>query len=110
MTYKTSIGLNENIVAVLCYLGFWMTGVLFLFVEKENKFVRFHAIQSAMVFMILTAIVFLIGWIPYVGWLLADFAGFFSLFLWALFMFMAWRGSRLKVPVIGRIAYNYVYQ
>ncbi|WP_135609580.1 DUF4870 domain-containing protein [Methanococcoides sp. AM1] len=110
MTYKTSIGLNENIVGILCYLGFWMTGVLFLFIEKENKFVRFHAIQSAMVFMTLTAIVFLVAWIPYVGWLLADFGGFFSLFVWLSLMFIAWRGSKIKVPVIGKIAYNYVYK
>lgn len=110
MTYKTSIGLNENIVGILCYLGFWITGVLFLFIEKENKFVRFHAFQSAMIFMVLTAIVFLVAWIPYVGWILADFGGFFSLFVWISLMFIAWRGLKLKVPIIGKIAYNHAYK
>ncbi|WP_440953399.1 DUF4870 domain-containing protein [Methanococcoides sp. FTZ1] len=110
MTYKTSIGLNENIVGILCYLGFWITGVLFLFIEKENKFVRFHAFQSAMLFMVLTAFVFLVAWVPYVGWLLADFGGFFSLFVWLSFMFIAWRGSKLRVPIIGKIAYNHAYK
>ncbi len=42
---KTSMGVEENIAAVLCYVVGWITGIVFLVLEKENKFVRFHAFQ-----------------------------------------------------------------
>ncbi|WP_342305923.1 hypothetical protein [Methanolobus sp. ZRKC5] len=43
---KTKIGVNENIAGVIAYILGWITGLILLFVEKENKFVRFHAAQS----------------------------------------------------------------
>ena len=43
---KTSIGLTENIAGLLCYVLGWISGLIFLLIEQENKFVRFHAIQS----------------------------------------------------------------
>lgn len=109
MTYKTSIGLNENAVAALCYVGFWFTGIFFLLIERHNKFVRFHAMQSVLVFIPLALIVFLIGWIPYFGWLLADFVGFLSLFMLLFFVIMAYKGAKFKVPLVGKYAYEAVY-
>lgn len=110
MTYKTSVGLNENVVAALCYVGFWFTGIFFLLIERENKFVRFHAMQSVLVFMPLALIVFLIGWIPSFGWVLADFIGMFSLFLLMAFVVMAYEGGKFKVPLVGKYAYDSVYK
>ena len=110
MTYKTSIGLNENVVAALCYVGFWFTGILFLMIERQNKFVRFHAMQSVLVFIPLALIVFLIGCIPYFGWVLADFAGFLCLFLLLAFVIMAYKGAKFKVPLVGKYAYDSVYK
>ncbi|MCD4704314.1 MAG: hypothetical protein K8R64_08515 [Methanosarcinaceae archaeon] len=110
MTYKTSLKLNENIVAVLCYIGVWMTGILFLLIEPDNKFVRFHALQSIIVFLPLSIIVFMLGWIPYYGWLLADLAGFFAVFVQLVLIIMAWRGSKFKLPIIGKKAYDYIYK
>ena len=110
MSYKTSIKLNENIVGILCYLGFWITGVIFLLIEKENKFVRFHAMQSVILFMPLSIIVLLIAWIPVIGWLLADLAGMLTMFIMLILMFKAQRGAKFKLPIVGKIAYNQVYQ
>jgi uncharacterized membrane protein len=39
---KTSLGLEENVEAALCYLGAWITGFLFYFIDDKNKFIRFH--------------------------------------------------------------------
>ena len=110
MTYKTKIGLNENIVAALCYAGFWITGIIFLLIEKENKFVRFHAMQSLVVFLPLSVIIFLIAWVPYVGWVIADFMGFPSMMIMVLFAFMAYRGMKFKIPFVGNYAYNQIYK
>ena len=43
-----SVGLSSNVAAALSY--FFITGIIFLVVEKENKFVRFHAWQSIFAF------------------------------------------------------------
>lgn len=43
---KTSVGLSANTAACLCYLLGWLSGIVFLLLEKENTFVRFHAMQS----------------------------------------------------------------
>jgi uncharacterized membrane protein len=110
MTYKTKIGLDENIVAALCYVGFWITGIIFLLTEKENKFVRFHAMQSLLVFLPLSVIIFLIAWIPYVGWVIADFMGFPSMMIMVLFAFMAYRGMKFKIPLVGNYVDNLIYK
>ena len=61
---KTSIGLNENVAGLLCYVLGWISGLVFLLIESENKFVRFHALQSIIVFGALTVIQIILGWIP----------------------------------------------
>jgi len=110
MSYKTSIKLNENIVGILCYLGFWITGVIFLLIEKENKFVRFHALQSVILFMPLSIIVLLIAWIPVIGWLLADLTGMLVMFIMLILMVKAQQGAKFKLPIVGKIAYNHIYR
>lgn len=109
MKYKTSLGLQENVVGALTYILFWLTGFIFLLIEKENRFVRFHAIQSMLTFIPLALIVFLVAWIPYYGWMIADFLGFISLFLLLICVILAYRGLKFKLPVVGNIAYNAVY-
>ena len=47
---KTSVGLQANVAGLLCYLVGWITGLIFFLIEKENKFVRFHALQSLITF------------------------------------------------------------
>ncbi len=110
MTYKTKIGLDENIVAALSYLGFWISGIIFLLIEPDNKFVRFHAMQSLLIFLPLSLLIFIVGWVPYVGWIIADFLGFGALFLILIFVVIAYRGILFKVPVVGTYAYKLVNQ
>jgi uncharacterized membrane protein len=67
---KTSNGLEENVAGLLCYVLGWITGLVFILIEKENKFVRFHAMQSIVVFGGLTVISIIVSWIPFLGWIL----------------------------------------
>ncbi len=110
MTYKTKLGLDENIVAALSYLLFWITGIIFLLIEQDNKFVRFHAMQSLLIFLPLSLLVFVVAWIPYIGWIIADFLGFAALFFILVLVIMAYRGVLLKIPFVGDYAYRMVYQ
>ena len=43
-TSPTGTGLDPKVAAAISYI--WIVGLIFFFIEKENKFVRFHAMQS----------------------------------------------------------------
>ena len=118
----TRIGLQQNVVAVLCYLLGWITGLIFILTEKENQFVRFHAMQSIFTFGGLTwlfimvfAITVLLIEIPAVGdiaWL-SYILGFWPVVLlviviWILLMTMAYRGKRFKLLWIGDYAEKFL--
>ena len=66
---KTSMGLEENVAGALCYALIWITGIIFFFMEKENKTIRFHAMQSILTFIPLTILGWILGWIgaPSIG-------------------------------------------
>ena len=65
----TKTGLQENVAGLLCYILGWVTGIIFLILEPENKFVKFHAIQSIIVFGALSIVSAVFGWILF--WLAA---------------------------------------
>ena len=103
-TTKTALGLDENIAGLLCYVLGWITGIIFLVLEKENKFVRFHAIQSLATFLTLFLIVTVIGWIPIIGWIISILITPLGLILWLLLMYKAYKGERFKLPIAGDFA------
>jgi uncharacterized membrane protein len=103
---KTSTGLQQNVAGLLCYLLGWVTGIIFLILEKENKFVRFHAIQSIVVFGAYTIIVMIFTWIPYIGWIILWIAGVVAFILWIVLMVKAYQGQMYKIPIAGDIAAN----
>lgn len=62
---NTSTGLQENIAALLCYVLGWITGLIFFLIEPNNKFIRFHAMQSIIVFGIFTLLSIIFNWLPF---------------------------------------------
>jgi uncharacterized membrane protein len=101
---KASTGLKPNVAGLLCYLLFWVTGLEFLFVEKKDKFIRFHAIQSVFVFGSLSAVFLLLFWIPVVGWVFSYVLGAMAFVLWILLMVKAYQGNQYKVFIAGKFA------
>jgi uncharacterized membrane protein len=101
---KTSSGLTENFAGMLCYLFGWLSGLVFFLTEKENKFVRFHAMQSIIVFAALLVINVVLGMIPVLGWVVAIVLWPVSAILWILLMYKAYKGERFKLPVAGDMA------
>lgn len=108
-----STGLEQNVAGLLCYVLTWVTGIIFLLVEKENRFVRFHAVQAIGV-----GVVWTVGWIilnilnaalsggfgtfiSTVGWLILGLGG---LAIWIVLMIKAYQGEMWQLPVIGEIA------
>ena len=135
---KTSSGIDENLAGALCYLASlilsFLAGILFLLIEKENKFVRFHAIQSIgfniaviiaipVLWIISTIIATIISailtfFVPIVGFWLVPLipiafmivtialliTGIALLLLWILLIVKAYKGEMYKLPIIGNIA------
>jgi len=107
---KTGTGLEPNIAGLLCYVLGWVSGLVFLLMEKKDKFVRFHAIQSIIVFgafNIVLVILWMFTWIPFVWifFLVINYiVGLFALILWIVLMLKAYQGEKFKLPISGDIA------
>lgn len=120
---KTSLNMDENIESLLCYIGLWITGLIFLFAEKENKTVKFHAKQSLFFFLPLTIIAPIIGWIgspkwTYTGgWLVGSYDPGIPALVWfswiiyliilvffIIFIVTAYQGQKFKIPIVGDLA------
>jgi uncharacterized membrane protein len=95
--------LEENVAGFLCYLIGFITGILFLVVEKKSSFVKFHAKQSTITFLGLFVITLLIGWIPLIG-LLVYPIWVLSLILWLFLMIKALQGKWYSLPIVGKMA------
>jgi uncharacterized membrane protein len=99
-----SAGNNQNLMGAVAYLLGPITGIILLLVEKQNKFVRFHAMQSTIVFGGLFVVQIVLGFIPIIGWTIGSLLGLASLILWIVLMLMAFQGKMYKLPYIGEIA------
>ena len=103
-TGGSTTGLEPNIAGLLCYLGGWITGIVFLVIEQKNKFVRFHALQSIVTFGALTVAGALLSWIPFFGGFFIAAIVILAFILWILLMVKAYQGELYKVPVAGQVA------
>jgi len=101
---KSSTGLAENVAGLLCYVLGWVSGLVFVLIEQESKFVRFHAIQSIYVFGVLTIAGIILGWIPFIGGVLAWLISVLGFILWIVLMIKAYQGTRYKLPWSGNLA------
>jgi uncharacterized membrane protein len=129
---QTGTGLDPKVAAAISYI--WIVGLIFFFIEKENKFVRFHAMQSILfgiansVIMIVLAIVATILTVAFtVGAAAASAAGSGGLgaivgllvwLIWLVFWLIAmvclvglifaavkaYQGQKFKLPIIGNMA------
>jgi uncharacterized membrane protein len=104
-TGKSSTGLDGNLAAALTYAAGFITGVVFLLIERENQFVRFHALQSTITFLGVALLHVAVNVVPILGALVSIFVIFpATVVLWLLLMIQAYRGARFKLPFIGDFA------
>lgn len=110
----TSTGLAPNVAGALSYLLGIITGVVFFVLEKDNQFVRFHAMQSIVVsaaFIVLSIVLSVFSIIPILGWIVGALAGMVlgivGLILWLVLMFKAFQGQEWEVPILGKYARQY---
>jgi len=100
----TSTGLSPNDAGLLCYVGGWISGIVFLVLEQKNSWVRFHAAQSIVVFGAITVGAVALGLIPVVGDAFSAMISIAGFILWIILMVKAHSGERYKLPWAGDIA------
>jgi uncharacterized membrane protein len=122
LSVQRQSGLSENVAALLSYVLGWITGLIFLIIDKR-PYVRFHAAQSVVVFLGLHVLRGVLGQIFGIGWwfggvgywgaftlgmFLLNLLSLLSLVLWIVLMVKAFQGIRFKLPVVGEIAESIV--
>jgi uncharacterized membrane protein len=117
-------GLSQNAAAALSYALGWITGIIFLVIDKR-PYVRFHAAQSIATFAGLHLIRILIGGIFGMGFLFGGYhrlgygwgglglgigllglLGLFTFVIWLVCIIKAASGERFMLPIVGPIAEN----
>lgn len=99
---NSSVGLDENIGGMLCYI--FIIGLIFLFMEKENRFIRFHALQSVFLGVALLILSIGLNMIPILGTILSLFLAPLTLALVVFMMYQTYQGKLYKLPVVGDMA------
>jgi uncharacterized membrane protein len=97
----STLDLEPNIAGLLCYVGGWISGIVFLVLEQKNKFIRFHAIQSIIVFGAIWLAGLILGRIPFIGPFFGTIIGIFGFILWLVLMVKAYNNQLYKVPIAG---------
>jgi len=120
---KSSTGLDENVAALLSYILNWVSGLVFFLIEKNSRLVRFHAMQSILLFatffvvgIVLWILSFIVGIIAgQISSLLGTLVGlvigllalvYFVAFIiaWIMCMIKAYQGQYFKLPLVGKFA------
>ena len=89
---------------LLCYVLGWISGLAFILIEKESKLVRFHAMQSIIVFGILTIAFLSLNYVGEIGLTIGVFLIVLAPILWIVLMVKVYQGTRYKLPWAGNLA------
>lgn len=101
----TMSGLDENLAGLLSYIV--IVGLIFLFIEKENEFVRFHALQAIFTSLSVFAISIILSVIPVLGLITLFMLSPLFFLLFIFLMYQAYNGKRFMLPFVGDLAKKY---
>jgi uncharacterized membrane protein len=108
---KSSTGLDPKIANLLAYLFSWLGGLIIWIMEKENKFVKWNALQALilgivqMVCIIVVSVI--LGMIPYIGWFFFSWLGYvLAGVCWILAIVaivMGFSGKTFRIPGVASL-------
>ena len=111
----TSTGVDPRLSALLCYTAWWLSGLIFLIIEQQNRAVRFHAAQSLVLFGGLSVVIALLS-VFSVGMLVVSSSAFqaarivvylvwmAAVAIWLVLMYRTFKGETWRVPFAGDLA------
>jgi len=105
-------GLQPNVASLLCYLCGWLTGLIFLLIEKDNRDVKYHAWNAIAIDVVTIAVyiglIILGAILGAIAAPLAIITGILNMIVWLgyivlkiILMVKAYQGQKIKLPVIG---------
>jgi uncharacterized membrane protein len=103
--------MESNIQGVVAYFPF--IGSVFIYIyEKDNKFARFHAVQSFLFWIAALGISAVIGSLKIllIGFIIDPFFQVAVVALWFFLMYKAYNNIEYELPVIGKIAKTQAYK
>ena len=111
----SSTGLAPNMAAALSYLAWWVSGLLFFLIERDNRFVKFHAAQALVglgtlwaLGLALWAVAFAALFVSSAASTVLLYASFgvwmLGILAWAICIVRAWKGDEFELPVLGSVA------
>jgi uncharacterized membrane protein len=111
----SSMGMQPNVAAGLSYVLLWVTGLIFFLMEKQNRFVRFHAMQSILFFGGITVVEVLLNiinafnvpflWI--ITLLIGAVLGIVAFVGYIVLLTNGFQGKYFKLPIVGDYAEKY---
>lgn len=96
----SAAGSNKKTYTILAYLFGWITGLIFLFVGKDDPDVKWNAANSVVVFGGLSIILVIVGLIPIVQ-IVAIPLWIVGFIYWVIFMIQALQGTGQRIPAPG---------
>ncbi|MEM3555647.1 MAG: hypothetical protein QXF56_02945 [Candidatus Micrarchaeia archaeon] len=93
---------KDGLIYILIYFFPWLTGLIFYLVEKEDKKIRFHAMQS-----ILLGIVIWLCWLFF----FLIVTPFIGILLWLYGLYVGYKesqGETIRIPYLAEFADKYV--
>ncbi len=105
---QKSLGMNENVTALLAYLFGWVSGLIVFLLEKENDFVRYHAMQSMVVFGGITILSVVFTVVPIFHAIVFPLLNLVGLILWVVLMIKAAQHERFRIPVVSDITDDFL--
>jgi uncharacterized membrane protein len=112
----STTGLDARLASVLCYSVWWVTGGLFLLLERQHRVIRFHAAQSLVLFGAVSVLLVALGALSAMAALVfssqayqlvrlfADLVWAGAAGLWLVLVLRAWRGEVWRVPLVAALA------
>lgn len=111
----SSSGLSPRLAATLAYAGWWVTGVILWAVERDDRYIRFHAAQSIAAFGLIAALIaaFIVLAVASLSFLPSAFGPFVwaaaltwagGLLLWVVAMWKAATGKAWRIPIAADVA------
>jgi uncharacterized membrane protein len=113
---SSTTGLDARLASVLCYSVWWVTGGLFLLLERQHRVIRFHAAQSLVLFGAASVVLLALGALSAMAALVfssqtyqlirlgADLVWAGAAVLWLVLVLRAWRGEVWRVPLVATLA------
>ncbi|MPY90965.1 MAG: hypothetical protein GEU99_24020 [Luteitalea sp.] len=109
---RTTTGLDPRLAAVLAYGAWWITGFVFLVLERDNRYVRFHAMQALLGLGALAALTVALGFLSLLMLTVSytamrtcayvvEAVGMLSVLVWLVCMYKASKGQWWKLPLVG---------